>query len=79
MIRCDQHDYLEIACLYSYRLRLTMQDGQVFEGQAKDIASVDRREYLIIDHDGQRLEIEVERLKSLSVLTPAARFSEIIF
>lgn len=79
MIRCDQHDYLEIACLYGYQLRLILLDGRTVQGQAQDIASRERREYLLLEQDGQRLEIEVERLKSLSVLTPGARFEEIVF
>ncbi|MFU5691769.1 Rho-binding antiterminator, partial [Pseudomonas aeruginosa] len=31
-IACDLHDYLEIACLYRYRLLLELEDG-VCSGQ----------------------------------------------
>lgn len=79
MIRCNQHDYLEIACLYGYRLRLTLRNHQVIEGNAKDIVTIEHREFLIIENDGRRLDIDVEQLKSLHVLTPAARFGEIVF
>ena len=30
-IACDLHDYLEIACLYRYRLLLELEDGVRFE------------------------------------------------
>ena len=77
MIRCDQHDYLEIACLYGYQLHLTLRNGEIIEGRARDIATVERREYLIVEQHAQLLEVEVDTLKTLTVLTPGAKFSHI--
>lgn len=34
-IACDLHDYLEIACLYRYRLLLELEDGVRFEAEAR--------------------------------------------
>lgn len=76
---CEQHDYLEIACLFGYRLSLLLEDGAIVEGKAVDtLTDKDKREYLIID-DGQRRRIELSGLKKLRVLTPNARFSEVRF
>lgn len=36
MISCSQYDYIEIACLYRLPVALTLQDGSVIQGTAKD-------------------------------------------
>lgn len=78
-ISCDLHDYLEIACLYGYRVRLTLRDHQTLEGKAIDVlTSAEKREYLVIDA-GQRQQIELSQLKKLQVLTPNAKFSAVVF
>ena len=48
MISCHQHDYIEIACLYRLRLRLTLIDGVSLEGQALDTGSRQGREWLTL-------------------------------
>ena len=35
-ISCELHDFLEIACLYGYRVKLTLKDQQIIEGNAID-------------------------------------------
>lgn len=77
-IACDLHDYLEIACMYHYRVRLNLTNGEVLEGKAVDIETKDKREYLIVDAD-QRHEIDVTRLAKLKVLTRHAKFGEVTF
>ncbi|MDD2758663.1 MAG: Rho-binding antiterminator [Methylomonas sp.] len=78
-LTCDQHDYIEIACMFGYRVRLTLEDQQIMEGKAVGtLTDSDKREYLIID-DGQQHRIELMRLKKLQVLTPHARFTEMNF
>ncbi len=77
-IVCDLHDYLEIACLYGYRVALTLKDCQEVEGKTIDIVTIEKREYLLINN-GQAQRIETNQLKKLQVLTPNAQFSEVIF
>ena len=78
-ISCDLHDYIEIACMYSYRVKLTLRNQLILEGKAIDTTtSADKREYLIIDN-GHKQQIELTQLKNLKVLTPNARFTEICF
>lgn len=36
MISCNQYDYIEIACMYKFPLRLTLVSNQVVEGTAID-------------------------------------------
>jgi len=78
-ISCELHDYIEIACLYGYRLRLELDDHRVFEGKAIDtLTSADKCEYLIID-DGQQRHLPLSALKKMKVLTADAPFSEVYF
>ena len=75
-ISCELHDYLEIACLYGYRVKLTLKDHQTVEGKAIDtFTTAEKREYLLIDDQ----QIELNRVKKLQVLTPNAKFSEVVF
>ena len=78
-VSCDLHDYIEIACMYGYRVKLTLKDRQVLDGKAVDIlTSTDKREYLVIDN-GKQQNIELNQLKKLNVLTPNAQFTEVTF
>jgi len=78
-LSCDLHDYIEIACMYRYSVKLTLKDHQVLEGNAVDtLTSTDKREYLVIDN-GKKQNIELNQLKKLNVLTPHAQFTEVTF
>ncbi|SJM92666.1 Modulator of Rho-dependent transcription termination [Crenothrix polyspora] len=77
-ISCDLHDYIEIACLYGYQVKLTLKNQQSIEGKAVDIITADKREYLLIDN-GEHQRIELTELAKMQVLTPNAQFTEMIF
>lgn len=79
-ISCELHDFIEVACMYGYQLRLALKDNQVFEGKAMDITtSAEKREYLIIKNEQQEQKIELTQLVKMHVLTPNARFKEVNF
>lgn len=78
-VSCEQHDYIEIACLYKYRVKLTLKDRSTVEGTALDtLTDSDKREYLLIDN-GQTRQIELNQLHKMRVLTANAQFSEVAF
>jgi Rho-binding antiterminator len=77
-LSCDLHDYLEIACLYQYTVRLHLKDNQRLEGKALDILTENSREYLVLETD-QRHRIDLMQLSKLQVLSPNAKFGEIRF
>lgn len=79
VISCELHDFVEVVCMYNYRLKLFLKDGQVIEGKAIDIVNTpERRECLVIDGD-TRQQIDLTRLSKMEVLTPNAKFREVIF
>lgn len=78
-ISCELHDYVEVVCMYGYRVKLILKNGETIEGKATDIvSSAERREYLVIDNDN-RQQIELTQLAKLEVLTPNAKFHEVVF
>lgn len=77
-IACDLHDYLEIACLYQYRVKLELKDNRVLEGKAIDIVTTNGQEYLVVENADQH-KIDLNHLLKLKVLTPNAKFGEVRF
>lgn len=76
-ISCELHDYIEIACMYGYQLKLTLMDHQIVEGKAIDTTtSAEKREFLVLDHGQQ---VELNKIKKLQVTTPNAKFTEVNF
>lgn len=79
-ILCDLHDYVEVACMYHYQLRLTLKDNQIIEGKAIDIiTSTGKQECLVISNGQEQHHIELTQLAKMQATTPNARFSEIFF
>jgi len=81
VISCELHDFVEVACMYGYRLKLTLKDNQIIEGKAIDIEnSAEKRECLVISHDDNtRQHIDLTELTKMEVLTPNAKFQEVVF
>lgn len=78
-ISCELHDFVEVACMYGYQLKLILKNNQIIEGKAIDIVnSPERRECLVIDNDS-RQQIELTQLAKMQVLTPHAKFNEVVF
>ena len=78
-ISCELHDYIEIACMYGYRVKLKFKDGQSLEGKAVDvITTAEKREFLVLD-DGHKQQVELNQLVKMTTLTPNASFKEITF
>lgn len=78
-ISCELHDFVEVACMYGYQLKLFLKNNQVIEGKAIDIVnSPERRECLVIENDS-RQQIELTQLARMQILTPNAKFNEVVF
>lgn len=78
-ISCELHDFVEVACMYGYQLKLILKNNEILEGKAIDIVnSPEKRECLMIDN-ASRQYIELTQLAKMQVLTPNAKFSEVVF
>jgi Rho-binding antiterminator len=78
-ISCELHDYIEIACMYGYQVKLELRGGQTMEGKAIDVITTpDKQEFLVIDN-GEKQQVELIQLVKLTTQTPNAAFLEIVF
>ena len=81
-ISCELFDYIEIACMFSYEVTLTLDNGEQVTGTPVSTrTSKDKIEYLIFVPQGSRdkQEIETARMTTMTVLTPGARFNQVNF
>ena len=80
-IDCNLYDYVEIACLYRYPVRVTITDGTSLTGIAVDtVIDADKSESLKLDvDDGDSRLIRLDTLVVLEALATDARFSKVHF
>lgn len=71
MISCDQHDYIEIACMYRYPLRISLNSKLIIDCTALDTqqnelreecikVSVNGTDKLIILNDIEKIEVLID-------------------
>ena len=71
MISCEQHDYVEIACMYHYLIKLTLNSGSEFEGVAVDVKRNDIKEECIkVRVDSEECLIVLDSVSKMEVLEP---------
>ncbi len=80
MISCQQYDYLEIACLYQFPVRITLTDGTIIEGIANDTRYDNQHQecLLLQTAQGEQL-VATARLQSLEVTIVNPHFTFIKF
>ena len=78
-LKCDLHDYLEIACLRGYRLDIELIDGGRLVAKALTTrTSSEKEEFLCLDTaDGQR-EIRLDQLLAVTPLDDDAQFGRVV-
>jgi Rho-binding antiterminator len=78
-IDCDLHDYVEIACMRRYRVRISTAD-EVMVGIARTtLTDADKQEWLVVDHGGASHKIRLDKIRSLEPLDHDAQFALIRF
>lgn len=66
--------------MYGYQVKLIRKDQSTVEGKAKDIVTdAEKREFLLLETTDGAQQIELITLDKMEVLTPGARFSEVVF
>ncbi len=82
VLRCDLHDYIEVACLFNYQILITLSNGDIAEGYAQTTSwSLDRQEVLLIEEADavEQREIPLLEIATIKVLTKGAQFELIRF
>ncbi|WP_070971843.1 Rho-binding antiterminator [Vibrio sonorensis] len=80
MISCSQYDYIELACVFHIQVRITTENGSVFEGIALDTGyNKQKKECLILQTNGQEAWFETDTLTEMQALTPNPHFTLVSF
>ena len=73
-IQCSAYDYVEIACLYRYRVELALKDGSCLTGIAISTKTIKNDgEYLILNKDSELL-VRLDTILSITTLDENAEF-----
>jgi Rho-binding antiterminator len=79
-ISCTLHDYIEIACMHRYDVKLHLDTGLVVTGRATSTrAGADKAEYFVLVDSGEILEVPMHQLVRMESITPGASFNCIEF
>lgn len=80
MISCEQHDYVEIACMYNYLIKLILKSGYEVEGVALDVKRNESREECVnIKVDNTENLIVLDSISKMEVLVDNPHFKVITF
>ena len=78
-LKCDLHDYLEIACLYKFKVELTLKDDTKISGIPVTTMTTNKIEYLEINSVGTLLTIPVLELVSMRACIENPHFERVKF
>lgn len=80
MISCNQHDYIEIVCMYRYPVKLTLKLGDLITGVAVDTVRNDQREECIkLTSDAGEKLVVLNQLKQLEVTIENPHLQIVVF
>lgn len=80
MISCENHDYIEIACLYRYLVKLKMKSGNIIECIALDTTlDSNRVECIKVEIHGSISLIVLDEISVLEACAENPHFDLITF
>jgi len=78
MIRCDIHDYIEIACLYRIEVLLTLRSGEEIIGVASTTnIDAQRQECIVIECAEEPVSVVLDTIKTMTAVTANPHFSNV--
>ncbi|HSC66818.1 MAG TPA: Rho-binding antiterminator [Cellvibrio sp.] len=80
MISCDQHDYIEIVCMYHYPIKLTLKSGAVLQGTAVDTQRDEKRvECIKLECEGVERLVVLDEIKLLEACEDNPHVHTVVF
>lgn len=78
-IACDLYDYLEIACLHHYHLRIELIDGSELEAEAVTTAiNASKEEFFVVRGPDGEQRLRMDRLLAITALDAGASFTRVL-
>lgn len=80
MISCNQHDYIEIVCMYRYPVKLTLKSAEIVAGIAVDtVRDAQREECIKLTTESGEILVVLNQLKQLEVTVENPHLRHVIF
>ena len=80
MLSCEEYDYIEIACLFNYPVRLDLNSGEAIEGKAIDTKrNSSNEECMEVLSDENALLIVLDHVFQITVLIENPHFQTVSF
>lgn len=79
MISCEHYDYLELACLRGYRLKIELIGGTQCQGQAITTQTrADKTEWLIIQEQQSKQCLRLDHIVAITPIDANAEFARVL-
>ena len=79
MIPCAHYDYLELACLRNYWLKIRLQHGS--QCQARETTTqthADKTEWLVVEHQAGQQTLRLDSIIAITPTDPDASFGRVM-
>jgi Rho-binding antiterminator len=78
-IACELYDYLEIACLHHYQLRIELTDGSELQAAAVTTEiSANKEEFFVVRGPAGEQHLRMDRLLAITPLDTGASFGRVL-
>ncbi|MDX5371320.1 MAG: Rho-binding antiterminator [Pseudomonadaceae bacterium] len=78
-LSCDLYDYLEIACMHQYRLRIELVDGSELQARALTTeTTADKEEFFLVESAAGVQRLRLDLLLAITPLNPGASFGRVL-
>ena len=78
-LACDLYDYLEIACMHRYRLRIELVDGGVLQARALTTRTEpSKEEFFVVQSEAGEQRLRLDQLLAITPLDPGASFGRVL-
>ena len=75
LIKCDLHDYFEIACMRRSNISLELHSGQAIDGLASTLTTTQSKEFLLLKTDDGERQVDLMEIDVLVFSDSGERFS----
>ncbi|MCS6180264.1 Rho-binding antiterminator [Shewanella baltica] len=79
MIPCEHYDYLELACLRGYQLKIELIDGTQCQGQAITTQTrADKTEWIVIQQQQNKQSLRLDHIVAITPVDVNAEFGRVL-
>lgn len=80
MISCQQYDYIEIACMYRFPVRITLKNEEVIEATAYDTKKNDKNEECLLLKAGDKEQlVTLDEIAQMEAQIENPHFTSVTF